>query len=136
MYTATVAPLGNTTGKARLTVYGVLDDLTTRLSDGAAKTLISTTSPGQNAQLLFNGTAGHGATISVLTRRNWLGKMAGQCSTATVLAPSGKTISQEQFCRGSYKTRLNRLPEGGTYSVILSPDDAAPRAFDVEVVSK
>src|SRR5205085_528995 len=57
-YTIVLDPTTTSTGSITLTLYNVAPDISTTIVPGGAAVTTSITTPGQNAALTFNGTAG------------------------------------------------------------------------------
>ncbi len=62
-YTIIVDPQNNNTGSMTLTLYSVPADISSTITPGGSPVTVSTTSPGQNAQLSFSGTAGQRVSL-------------------------------------------------------------------------
>lgn len=62
-YTLLIAPQGEATGTATVTLYNVVD-ATTTLTAGAGRVTVQTPTPGQNVVATFAGTAGQSVTLT------------------------------------------------------------------------
>jgi hypothetical protein len=83
-----------------------------------ASTTIDT--PNQTAPLIFNGTAGQLATVSLssATFGGW-----GNPAQITILSPDGSTLLNQFIFNGNTTNPVATLPTTGTYTLIVSPGD-------------
>lgn len=101
-------------GSLTFTLYDVPPDFSSPISFGGSGVTITTTTPGQNAQLTFSGTAGH--RVSVVQQA---GGSIGQWLSTQIQAPdlSVLTLSMPGFgFRG-----ITTLPSTGTYALLIDP---------------
>src|SRR5438093_7551519 len=66
-YTIVVDNYTTTTGSITLTLYNVPADFTGTITPGGASVTVTTTTPGQNGQLTFAGTAGQRISLQGTT---------------------------------------------------------------------
>jgi len=117
-YKLLVDPQGTATGSITLNLYDVPPDVGGALTAGNPLAL-SLAAPGQNARLSFAGTAGErisvrlsGSTISAA----WL----------SILKPDGTTLGTSAYAGlGTSFLDTRALPAGGTYTIVVDPQDAA-----------
>ena len=115
---------GAGTGSMTLTTYQVPADFSGSTSPSASgdSVNVSTTVPGQNAQLTFSGTAGGRIFFDVSA---WSGY--GTEVDISVLNPDGSTLQgSTKFCNtcGNYIDALT-LAQTGTYKIFLNPAGTA-----------
>ena len=118
-YTLLLNPDSTQTGKAVLTLYTVVDVIGSITTNGAAVP-VSITTPGQNARLVFNGTAGQ-----VVTARVTKGTFSSYCFdfVLSILTSSGTSLGTSSSCSGSVATLSQRiLPATGSYTLFFNPD--------------
>ena len=108
---------GATTGSATVSLHDVPADLADTIAFGSTKTF-TTTVPGQNARVTFQGTAGQRAAV----------RISGSCCTTrvSILRPDGSTLSSlAAFASIDGFLEPVTLPSTGTYTVLLDPDAAS-----------
>jgi YD repeat-containing protein len=114
-YTVFVDPSGTTTGDITLTLYDVPPDVTGPIvPDGPAVT-ITTTTPGQNARMTFDGTAGQRVSVQMTN-------VTTNISFVSVLKPDGTNLVSPTFVNtfgGLIDTPI--LPVTGTYTILVDP---------------
>jgi YD repeat-containing protein len=116
-YTLVVNPGGPTTGTVDVTVYAVEDVAGTIVINGAP-VVVSITTPGQNAQLTFSGTAGQQVSASISSS-------VDLCSgywNVTIVNPDGTSLTGSYTCTSSLLSLNTRtLPATGIYKVVVDP---------------
>ncbi len=117
-YTIVLDPQGAGTGSATLALYDVPADASGSISLGGPSLTISTTTPGQNARITFDGRAGQhvnlkfsGVTVSL--------------SYVSILKPDGGTLVPQTYVMVNGRTFILDLPADGTYAVVIDPQGAA-----------
>jgi hypothetical protein len=116
-YTILVDYQGAATGSATVSLHDVPADLADTIAFGSTRTL-TTTVPGQNARVTFQGTAGQRAAV----------RISGSCCTTrvSILRPDGSTLSSlTAFASIDGFLEPVTLPSTGTYTVLLDPDAAS-----------
>ena len=114
-YSILVDPQGTGTGSLTLTLYDVPPDLSASATFGADQTF-TTTVPGQNARLSFDGRAGQRISAKFAT---------APTSTISILKPDGTALGGTSYIGASggfVDTRT--LPVNGTYSLVADPQGA------------
>lgn len=102
-YTIVVDPQSNYTGSMTLTLYAVPDDYSGTIVAGGSPVVVSTTTPGQNAQLTFNGTAGQ--RVSLLMNNVTISSSTVSVkNTAPFAAGQQYTVKMEYFQGGGGST--------------------------------
>ena len=95
-----------------MTLYNVPPDATGTLAPGAPLPLTIAT-PGQNARIVFSGTAGQTMRLSVAPTTLSI-------SYLSVLRPDGTTLVPSTFVTSS-RTFTATLTATGTYAVVVDP---------------
>ncbi len=116
-YTITFDP-GSQTGSLTFTLYDVPPDAFSTISIGGAAVTLTTTTPGQNMKLTFDGTQGQ---LLTLTTSNDSG--FGCCQYLKVFNPDGTQLLSN-YGYGNRTVNLPALPQTGTYTITYDPDGA------------
>lgn len=118
-YTILVDPNSTFTGSLNLTLHNVPPDATATVTAGGPAVTITTTTPGQNANVTFGGTAGQRVSLNI-------NNVTISSTSVTVLKPDGTTlISASNVTSGGWFFDTMTLPATGTYSVVINPKIAA-----------
>ena len=117
-YTILVDPQGTATGSITLTLYDVLPDVTSAIVVGGAGVTVTTTTPGQNAKLTFNGTAAQRVSLKVAPVC---------CSTkVSILKPDGTTlVAPTTIGTSGGLVEPATLPVTGNYTIVVDPQSSA-----------
>jgi RHS repeat-associated protein len=118
-YTITYDPMGTQTGSLTFTLYNVPADASGSLTVGGPAVRLTTTTPGQNMKLTFNGTVGQ---LLTLTTSNDSG--FGCCQYLNVFNPDGITQLFSNYGYGNRTVNLPALSQTGTYTIKYDPDGA------------
>ena len=114
-YTIVVDPNSTFTGTMNFTLYGVPADITGTITAGGPAFTVTTTTPGQNATLTFNGTAGDRISLD-------LTNVTISSSSVTVKKPDGTTLlSNTNVGTGGVFFDATTLPMTGAYSIFIDP---------------
>jgi hypothetical protein len=111
-YTILIDAQGAATGSAAVTLYNVPPDAAGTLAAGVPLPLTIAT-PGQNARIVFSGTAGQTMRLSVAPTTLSI-------SYLSVLRPDGTTLVPSTFVTSS-RTFTATLTATGTYAVVIDP---------------
>jgi len=111
-YTLWVQHSYNYVGSESLQLYNVVDTTGT-VTIGGAATIVQITTPGQNAQLTFNGTSGQQVTVHITN--NNIGYI-----TVKLLDPSSNTLTSSTG-NVSFNLATQTLSTTGTYTITLDP---------------
>jgi hypothetical protein len=118
-YVITVNPGGLNVGTATLTLYDVPADVAASIVPGGSPVQVTTTVPGQNAQLSFSGTAGQRVSLNVGFGS---GLYPGSCNFVSIKKPDGTALlGQTTQCGSSYFTDVLTLSDTGTYVITVNP---------------
>jgi uncharacterized repeat protein (TIGR01451 family) len=121
-YVVNVQP--TTTGVTSLTLYPVTD-LALATTEGGNPLAVTTAIPGQNAAILFGGTAGDSPTLIVSAP-------AYASCNGTVYRPDG-SASASFNCASTNSTLLGTLNETGTYKILIDPQGAATGSVSLQL---
>lgn len=115
-YTVLINPGSFQTGTLKFTLYSVPPDATGTLTVGGSAVPVTTTAPGQNMTLTFNGTANQ--RINLTTQNSGF-----VCWDMKVLQPDGTTqFYSTSYCGGgTFFTDVLVLPLSGTYTIKINP---------------
>ena len=116
-YAITIDPQGTATGSATLTLYEVPAEASGSMTAGAPLT-ISTTTPGQNARVTFDGRAGQAISLR-------FSSVTVSSSYVSILRPDGTTLVSQTFVTSVGRTITATLPTDGSYTVVIDPQGAA-----------
>jgi RHS repeat-associated protein len=119
-YTLVVDPDRYLTGNITATLYNVVD-ITGSITPGTARTLNFTT-PGQNANLTFNGTQGQRISVN-FANGTFAYDLGNYAFHAKILKPDGSTLTARDYTSGGdgFIDALT-LPATGTYTLVVDPD--------------
>jgi YD repeat-containing protein len=109
-YTALLAPLGGSTGSAIVTLS--TDQVGSITANASVP--VTTSLPGQNVRLAFNGTAGQQINLQVSSPT-----FAG-CYTLSILTPAGSQAAYTIQCGAGGFSEIT-LATTGTYTALLAP---------------
>ena len=118
-YTILIDPASTNTGSINFTLYDATDATGTIIPGGASVT-ITTTVPGQNARLTFNGSAGQRVSLQ-LSNSTFTGCYA---VVDSILAPDGTTLVSGGLCNATGFIDTVTLPTSGTYTLLIDPSGA------------
>ncbi len=120
------ATYGEDSQTATLTVFGANDLFATITPNGPAVT-ITTTNSGQNARLVFEGTAGQRVSL----------KMSGvtiSSSYVSLLKPNGSNLTSPLYVgTGLGFLDTATLPETGTYTILIDPNGTAVGSMTLQL---
>ena len=118
-YTVLVDPQDEDTGGMTLTLYDVPADVTGTLVSGGPPLGVTIGTPGQNARLIFAGTAGQRVT---LTAANVLLGTSSCCAAKlSVAKPDGTNLLAPTYFGRRGATFSLLPPVTGTYAVVVDP---------------
>lgn len=117
-YTITVDPNGTATGSATLTLYDVPADAGGSIAIAGPPQSVSLTTPGQNARITFDGTAGRAISLK-------LSSVTFSSVYVSILKPDGTTLVPNSLILTSGRTITATLPSDGTYTIVIDPQGAA-----------
>ena len=126
-YSLVLDPPTNTIGTASLTLYDVPADVTGPIVAGGPPVTVTTTAPGQNASLTFNGTANELVSIAVS------GSTVPGRLDVYLKKPDGTTLTSISSFGSSVFIEPQTLPTAGTYTIFLDPQQASVGSATVQL---
>ena len=123
-YTVLVDGIGGQTGDAAVRIDLVASDLEGSVATNGTQTMLTTTTPGQNARFTFTGTAGDGIHVTA----------SALCCQAAVslLRPDGSRLAGP-VTSSSGATLNTRLDVTGVHTVLVDPTGSATGSATVRV---
>ena len=126
-YTIVIDPSGAGTGQTTTNLYNVTD-VTGSVTIGGTALLVTTSVPGQNANITFSGTLGQQATVR-------LASSTFSCVTVTLVKPDGTNLTSLFSCSGTFNLATQTLPATGTYTIKIDPSGANMGSANVSVTN-
>ena len=126
-YAIVFDPAYTDTGSATFTLYDA-SDVTATVTLGGPAVNVTTTVPGQNAKLTFDGSAGQQVTVHV--RNNNLYNV-----TVSLVAPDGTVLTSNYATGSTMDLATQTLPTAGTYTVVVDPSGASTGSMDVNLTN-
>jgi YD repeat-containing protein len=115
-YTILINPSATSKGSITLTLTAV-QNATASITIGGPAVTMTTTVPGQNAQLTFSGTAGQRISLNVTAISSTL-----NCPSFSIVKPDGSDLIAPNYnCASSYFIDVTVLPATGSYTVVMDP---------------
>ena len=128
-YKIVVDPYQTATGTVTLTLHDVPADATATATVGGAPVTVTTTVAGQNARVLFAGTAGDGIVVTT--------GPGNCCSTAvSILKPDGTTLVSPFGFTTAGGSLYAKLTVTGTYTVFVDYSGKKPHIVDPKTGEK
>ncbi|MBV6319866.1 beta strand repeat-containing protein [Duganella violaceipulchra] len=127
-YTIKLDPNAMTIGKATVQLFDDASIPTAAISIGGPAVTVATTTPGQNANLTFNGVAGQSVTIRII------GTTLG-CQSIGLGQPDGRSLYSHFYCGSLFTLPLQTLPVAGTYTISVEPYGASTGKTSVSLTS-
>jgi YD repeat-containing protein len=125
-YTIWVNPLGAGTGSVNVTAYNA-PDVVVQIAPGETKNITINT-PGQNARVTFNGSAGQ--IIGV----NSTGVTVSTNTFISVKRPDGEALTGHMIAGNSMNNVS--LPESGTYTIFVDPQEAGTGSVSISLINQ
>lgn len=126
-YAILVTPTNASTGSITATLYKVPPDVTGTIVINGSSVRVNITTPGQNAELTFAGTANETATVQATN--STIG-----CMTIGIVNPDGTLLHSEVDC-GSTFNLIQLLPVTGSYTLSINPQGANTGGMTVKITS-
>lgn len=127
-YNVQIDPANEDTGQSTVTLYDVPADVTGTLVINDPATTVTITTPGQNGQLTFNGTAAQ--LVTVRMTGNTIGTTA-----IKLLKPDGTQLGSVTSSSASFNMAQKTLPTTGTYTVVIDPSGTRTGSIGVRVTN-
>jgi len=126
-YTIWVQHYVTNVGSETLQLYNVVN-ATGTVTVGGAATVVTISTPGQNAQLTFSGTSGQQVTVHITNNS------IASATTVKLLNPSGATLTSTGST-GSFNLATQTLSATGTYTITVDPFAANTGSLSVNVTN-
>lgn len=126
-YTIVIDPSGPGTGQTTTTLFNVID-VTGSVTLGGSALLVTTSVPGQIANITFSGTTGQQATVK-------LASSTFSCTTVTLIKPDGTNQTSLFSCSGTINLATQTLPATGTYTIKIDPNTTNVGSANVSVTN-
>ena len=127
-YTIEIDPPTTNVGSITLTLYNVPPDATGTTTVNGASTAVTTSTPGQNAGVSFDGTAATSVTVRITG--NTFGSV-----TITLGRPDGSSQVSISSSAANFNLTAQTLSVAGTYTVSINPNGTATGSITVAVTS-
>lgn len=118
-YTITVNPGESNVGSATLTLYSLPADTTATITPGGPPVSVTTTTPGQDAQVSFSGTAGRRVALVVSFGSGLY--PASTCNIVSIQKLDGTLLLNSFACDSLYFSDALVLPTTGVYVITVNP---------------
>jgi hypothetical protein len=128
VYTIIIDPVSTVTGSLTLTLYDVPADASATVTVGGPSATLTTSTPGQNAQATFSGTAGQQITVHLTS--NSMGT-----PIVRLLKPDGSQLTAAASSAANFDLQTQTLPTTGTYTITIDPQDASVGSITVAVTN-
>jgi YD repeat-containing protein len=114
-YTIHIYLSATTTGSATFTLYNVPADASGSITPGGSSSSVTTTTPGQNANLMLNDTGGHPVKLTVTNLT------IGGSTVLKILNPDGTTLFSTSIAASGSVIESPTLPANGLYTIAIDP---------------
>jgi large repetitive protein len=126
-YTINIAPFASSTGSMTVQLYDVLSDVSANATPGGPAVTVTTTAPGQNARIAFNGTAGQRISINITNA-------TFSFAFVSILKPDGSAIGSSHIIGpGDTFIDTTTLPSTGGYTLFIDPNGASTGSATVQI---
>jgi hypothetical protein len=117
-YKIILDPNASYTGSLTFTLYDVASDITGTITSGGSAVTVTTTTPGQNAMLTFNGTTGHRVSLV-------MSGVTISSSGVVIRKPDGTTLVSTSVGTSGGFIDAQTLPATGAYTIFVDPSSLA-----------
>ena len=127
LYKIVLDPEGDAKGKATVTLYDVPDNPSVPIVVGGGSQSATMSTPGQNANFTFDGTAGQRISLHV--------DQTVPSARVSIVGPGGVKVLLPATTSDDADTFLGpwELPDDGSYRVVFDPTNAATGGATVEL---
>lgn len=125
VYTIVIDPENGNTGTTSFTLYDVPPDPTAAITPGGPSVTVSTTTPGQNARLTFDGAAGQTISLNMSSTTGW--------ALVSIIKPDGSYLIGPSWGINGISFGPTALPAAGTYTIVIDPENANTGSMTVTV---
>lgn len=126
IYTIQVSPERAGVGNITLQLYSVTDITGTITENGVAVT-VTTTTPGQNANLTFSGSSGQRISL------NMTNKTVSDWTDIYIFNPDGTTLSSLTITGSTGFIDATNLTQSGTYTIQVNPERAGVGSITLQL---
>jgi hypothetical protein len=123
-----IDPSDTNTGSMDLTLYDVPPDVAGTVTIGGPALGVTITTPGQNAEVTFEGTIDQQATVHITN--NTVSSVQ-----VSLVDSAGFTLTSVGSGQSNFDLPTQTLPATGTYTIKVDPDFARTGSLDVSVTS-
>ncbi|HKY26731.1 MAG TPA: IPT/TIG domain-containing protein [Pyrinomonadaceae bacterium] len=127
-YTIFINPAAANTGSMTLTLYEVPPDATGTIVPGGPSVTVTNTTPGQNAQLVFNGTAGQRVSLKIESST-----YGSNNSQLFLKNPDGTTLASDTNANTNDFIDTRILSATGTYTILIDPKSSLTGAMTLRL---
>jgi len=127
-YSVFVDPVNFNSGSLTLTLYDVPADASNSTTVNGSGVTVSTTVPGQNAEVTFSGTSSQQVTVRIT------GNSMG-FTQVKLLKPDGTQLTSHTSSGSSFNLLQQTLPTTGTYKVFIDPSGTNTGSITVQVTN-
>jgi YD repeat-containing protein len=125
VYTIVIDPENGNTGSTTFTLYDVPPDPAASITPGGPAVTVSTTTPGQNARLTFDGAAGQTISLNMSSTTGW--------ALVSIVKPDGSYLIGPTWGVNGISFGPTALPDAGTYTIVIDPENANTGSMTVTV---
>ena len=126
-FSVVMDPNNSSVGGVTLTAHNITDSSGTVTVNGGATT-VTTSTPGQNGDYTFSGTASQQVTVSIASNTHG-------CVAVTLKQPNGSTLTSNSGCGSSFSLTQQTLPTTGTYTLFVNPSSSNTGSLNLSVTS-
>ena len=114
-YTIFINPENWNVGSMTFTLHDVPPDASASIAPGGPSVIVSTTTPGQNARLTFDGAAGQTISLNISSTAGW--------ALFSLVKPDGTNLIGPTWGNGGISFGPTALPVAGTYTIFINPEN-------------
>ena len=127
-YTILIDPTDGAVGNVTVTLYDVPADASDSVTVGGSAVTVTMSTPGQNANVTFAGTASQQVTVRITNTTT-------SCTNVKLLQPNGSTLTSSTNCAANFNLSMQTLPVTGTYTIKVDPSGANTGNVSVNVTN-
>jgi hypothetical protein len=128
--TITTAPAGADSGTVTLTMYDVPPDASGAIAIGGPAVAVTTTQPGQNGVLTFDGAASQRVAVHVI------GNRMGTVTVKLIGIDRTSVLAAATSAQSAFNITEVTLPTSGTYAIEINPASVAVGTLNVAVTGR
>ncbi len=131
LYTFVLAPISVGTGSADMVMWEFSEQTGTTLTP-SVPALVNINTPGQDAQLTFNGNAGQFVSVQI-SNSTFPNEYFGETVNVTILNPNGSILYSGVTGVGSGFINSVALPTTGTYNLVFAPINGGTGSANITI---